>query len=217
MEDTTIEDVLKTVESLYSKKAYREALDYLANNKGHVSKGLWHYNMGTIFASLEDWPMARYHLSMADLHGYTSRELLSNQSLVEDKLLSQKWEKPITPMDYVIRGALLGSDGILTFFGLVIMIIGIFLLKNQLKKRAFMLLSVSLLLFGMTLWIKTWNWGIVLKPQVLREGPSAIFNSKDEIPAGVKVLTLKEGEWVKVIFPERFEGWIRNAEIKELR
>lgn len=210
--------MLKTVDALYAQKAYKEALDYLAKNKSSLPKGLWHYNMGTLFAKLEDWPMARYHLAMADVQGFSAQELSLNQRLVEKKLSIDKWEKPLTFRDYLVRGASVGSEGIFTLIGLVILIIGIVQLKNRSqRKRSLVVLSLSLLLFGLSFWIKSWDWSIVLKPQDIQEGPSAIFNSKDEIPQGVKILTRREGEWVQIIFPERFEGWIRDAELKELK
>ncbi len=210
-------DVLKTVETLYAQKAYQEAQNYLIKNQNSLSKGLWHYNMGTLFAKLEDWPMARYHFVMANSQGYSSQELSLNQRLVESKLSVDKWEKPLTLKDYMIRGATLGSEGIFTLIGLVILIMGIFQLKNKSKKKSSLaILSVSLLFFGLTFWISSWNWSIVLKSQALQEGPSAIFNTKEEIPVGIKILTRREGRWVRVIFPERFDGWIKDAELKEL-
>jgi hypothetical protein len=218
MEDTTIEDVLKTIETLYAQKAYRDALDYLSQNQNSLSRGVWHYNMGTLFARLEDWPMARYHLMMADRSGYASIELSLNQRLVESKLSVKKWEKLLSSKDYAIRGALLGSEGIFTMIGFIMMIGGFYLLRNKSKQKgALATLFFSFLFFGATLWIKSWNWGIVLGPQVVREGPSLIFNSKEELPPGVMILSVRHGEWLKVIFPEKFEGWIKNANIKELR
>jgi hypothetical protein len=75
----------------------------------------------------------------------------------------------------------------------------------------------SLSFFGATYWVKSWDRGIVLIPRPIKEGPSVIFSSNQELPVGIMVVTKREGDWLKVIYPTRFEGWIHSTHIKELK
>lgn len=218
MEDTTIEDVLKTVEALYAQKNYQEALKTLEANRAEISAGIWHYNVGTVFGKLENWPMARYHLTMADLEGFNSQELSVNKKLAETKLEIAKFEQANSASDYFTKGALEASQGILTTLSLILVIIAI---VNMWKKSSYKVLSVlltsALLVLGLNWWIHSWDKVIVVNSQAIQEGPSVIFPSRDELPPGVLLVISRKGEWVKILYPSRFQGWIKNAGFKELK
>lgn len=218
MEDTTIEDVLKTVEALYAQKNYQEALKTLEANRAEISPGIWHYNIGTVFGKLENWPMARYHLTMADLEGLNSREVTVNKKLAETKLEIPKFEKANSASDFFVKGAIEASQGILTTLSLILVIVAI---VNMWKKSSYKVLSVlltsALLVLGLNWWIQSWDKVIVINSQAIQEGPSVIFPSRDELPPGVMLIISKKGEWVKILYPSRFQGWIKNAGFKELK
>ncbi len=218
MEDTTIEDVLKTVEALYAQKNYQEALKTLEVNRAKISPGIWHYNVGTLFGKLENWPMARYHLTMADWEGFNSQEVIMNKKLAESKLEIPKFEKANSASDFFAKGAMEASQGILTTVSLILVIIAI---VNIWKKSSYKVLSVlltsALLILGMNWWIQSWDKVIVVNTQAIQEGPSVIFPSRDELPPGVMLIISRKGGWVKILYPSRFQGWIKNAGFKELK
>lgn len=218
MEDTTIEDVLKTVEGLYAQKNYQEALKTLEAGQSKISPGIWHYNVGTVFGKLENWPMARYHLTMADWEGFNSEEVILNKKLVETKLDIAKLEKANSASDYFVKGSIEASQGILTTLSLILVIIGI---VNMWKKSSYKvmgaLLTSAVLILGLNFWIQSWDKVIVITSQSIQEGPSIIFPSRDELPTGVMLVISKEGEWSKILYPSRYKGWIKNAGFKELK
>lgn len=218
MEDTTIEDVLKTVEALYTHKNYQEALKTLQSNQENISAGVWHYNVGTVFGKLENWPMARYHITMADLEGFNSKQVMVNKKLIESKLDIPKFEKASSPSDYFVKGSIEASQGILTTVSLVLIILAI---VNMWKKSSYkalaLLLTSALFVMGLNYWIQSWNKVIVISSQSIQEGPSVIFPSRDELPPGVMLVISRKGEWSKIIYPSRFQGWIKNAGLKELK
>lgn len=218
MEDTTIEDVLKTVEALHNQKDYEGALRVLKDHQETISSALWHYNMGVIQAKLNHLPEARYHLLMAEKSGLASKELYQNQDLIETKLEIPRLEKALSATDYVIKGSLVASQGIFTFLGLLFIIAGILSLRKKLGLTVFFSsIGTAIVLLAINFWVHSWDQVIVLENSPLREGPSAIFEAREELPAGVKIIVKREGEWLKVVYPSRFEGWIKDQGLKELK
>jgi hypothetical protein len=218
LEDTTIKDVLKTVEGLYAQKNYQSALKLLETNQAQISSGIWHYNMGTVLGKLENYPLARYHLLMANEEGFNSKEVLLNKKLIESKLDISKFEKPYTVTDYLVKGSLEASQGILTSLSLILVIVGIInLWKKSSYKIGSVLILSAVMVLGLNWWIQSWNKVIVLTTQSVQEGPSAIFPSREEVPAGVMIITRSNGDWLKIVYPSRLQGWIKNSGLKELK
>lgn len=218
MEDTTIEDVLKTVEALYAQKDYQKALETLAANKGKISESVWNYNVGTVYGKLENWPMARYHLTLAEWEGLSSKEVISNKNFVESKLDTQKLERPLSPSDYFVKGGIASSQGILSSLSLLIVLIGlaVFWKKKSIKALGASL-AMAAIVVGLHFWIHSWDKMIVVTTQAIKEGPSEIFGQRDELPVGLMVVGTKKGDWFEIIYPSRFQGWIKDSGLKELK
>lgn len=207
---------MKTFERLYEKKDYSAALTALEKGIGEMSLDAWNYNMGTVYAKLGNWPMARLHFIQSVRQGFSSEKLSQNLELVEEKLEAAKLEKPTSTADYVVQGAQFINGGLLTTVSLGILIIGLWKLKNKMSYNRVILWSALMLIpLMVNLWISHWPFGIVEKAMALRDGPSVIFPARDELPAGVLVLSIKKNGWTKIIYPSRFEGWIKE-EIKNL-
>ncbi len=218
MEDTTIEDMLKTVESSFAQKDYPEALKILEASKSQIPSGLWHYNMGTVFGKMGNYPLARFHLLKAEAEGFKSKEAIANRELVESKLEIEKIETPITTSDYLVKGGMIAAQGLLGMLSLCLIIGALFTLwkKNSLKIFSLVVLP-AFLLIGLNVWISNWNRQIVMNPKPIFEGPSAIFEARNEIPAGVMVVVRENEGWLQIIFPSRYQGWIKPDGLKELK
>lgn len=217
MEDTTIEDMLKTVEASFAQKDYRGALKILEANQSQISPGLWHYNMGTVYGKLENYPLARYHLVMADEKGLSSQEVITNRNLVETKLEIPKFEKPQIWSDYLIKTGVVATQGIFVTISLLLIIGAIIALWKKSSIKIFgLFLTVGLFVMGLNWWIGSWDRKIVLMSQPIYEGPSVIFEARDELPPGIMLVTIKKEGWLEVIYPSRFKGWIKDSGLKEL-
>lgn len=218
MEDTTIEAVLKTVEKLYGEKAYSEALVLLEKSSKDISQGLWHYNMGSVLAKLDRLPEARYHFLMSDRAGFYSKELSQNQEIVESKLGLTKVENPLTFSDHFYRSALVGSEGYFTTLALLFLVLSVWILrkKDQIKIAMFYFV-VSVSLIAMNLWVQSLDQYVVVNQKIIHDGPSMIFGERGELPLGIKLITEKNEEWIKIIYPSRYAGWIKKSELKELK
>lgn len=217
LEDTTIENALKTFEDLYLKKDYPNALLALEKNQNMMEPGLWHFNMGTVLGEMKNWPMARFHFILAEDSGLHSPKLIQNKLLAEHTLEIARLENPLDTSDYLIKSAMVMSDGVFVTLGLIFLVFGLWTLKKKasLKRAASFVLIVSLP-FILDLWIDSWPRNIVTNLKTIYEGPSVLFGTKGELPAGVMVLTNSKGEWEEIVYPARFSGWVKADGLKRL-
>lgn len=217
MEDTTIEDVLKTFEDFYASKDYEKALLTLKTHEEELSPGILHYNLGTVYAQIENLPLARFHLLKAERSGLTSERLQQNLNIVEEKLDMNKLERATSVQDHFVQVSTTLSGDILNSLSLVLLIIGLLILrqKRTVTRMIALILMVSLPL-TFDFWVRSWPRAVVLEPQEVREGPSQIFSPVAELPSGVVIIFQDHGDWRKITYPNRFRGWIKPQSIKEL-
>jgi hypothetical protein len=208
---------LKTFEEHYVQKDYPNALLVLKNNQSQFTQSLWHYNLGTVYGEMNNWPMARFHFILAEKSGLHSKELIQNKKLAETKLDVTRLEKPLDASDYYIKISYFAADGPLLTIGFLFLAIGIWLLKKKasLKSAAIFALTVATPLM-LDFWIDSWPRKITSAPKTVYEGPSSLFGAIGEIPPGIMVITNKKDEWEKIIYPSRFSGWIKSDHLESL-
>ncbi len=216
-EDTTIENALKTFQEHYLHKDFNEALKVLENNKSGIDPITWHYNMATLSAEMNQWAEARFHILLAEKLGMRSAFLDQNKKLIETKLDVQRLESPLTATDYFIKVGLIGAQGPLMTLALISLIFCLIWIRKA-KKISSALVSVGLVLLPLLLswWISSWPFKMVMQKKAIYDGPSTIFTTNSEIPSGVVLITSKKGIWEKIIYPSRFEGWIKSDGLKRL-
>lgn len=217
MEDTIKDTVLKTFADFYAKGDFPNAWVELEKVRGAVSPGLWHYNAGTVKAQMSNPAEARYHFLKSRAEGYKGDNLETNLSLMEEKLETKSVEKPLETSDYAVKFGMWAQNGFFTTISLIILVSGLMVLKRE-KKISILVVTILLMIVpvGAGMWIRNWNEVINLQPLEVREGPSAIFASRGELPAGVLLIANKSGEWYQIKYPSRFRGWIKADGIKEL-
>lgn len=217
LEDTTIEPVLKTFEDFYQKKDYPNALLTLEKSMNELPLGLKHYNLGTVYAQMQQWPQARYHFLSAKKNGFERTEVTQNLEIAEAKLEVTKLEEPLSTSDYFIKYSTSATGGVFTTLALLILVVGLFVIKKSGKiKSAWILIPAVLVPLGVNLWIKSWPWAVVMKPAGLHDGPSAIFEARGELPPGLLVIAKPNGDWKQIIYPVRFSGWVKTDVLKEV-
>lgn len=167
---------------------------------------------------MQNWPMARYHFLMAEDQGMNTKVVGENKKLVEEKLEIERLEKASGASDYFIKGSLVASEGPLTSLGLLLLVIGLWILKKTPTfKKAMLFLAIVMMPLALNFWIESWPKKIVTETKVVYAGPSAIFETVGEIPEGIMVLTDSKGEWEKIVYPSRFTGWIKSEGLKRLK
>ena len=208
---------MKTFQEHYLNKDFNEALKVLEKNKSEIDLATWHYNMATLKAELNDWPVARFHILFAERLGMKSPSLDQNKLFIETKLDSARLEGPLNLSDYFITSAKVGIQGPLLTMSLLILIISLIWMKKT-KKLTSAIMSIVLVVSPLLLnwWVVNWPWKIALEKKIIYDGPSTIFVTHSELPAGVVLITSKKGIWEKIIFPSRFSGWIKSDGLKSL-
>ena len=208
---------MKTFEDFYAKKDYSNALQTLLKLKSEIPTQDWHYNLGTILAKQEKWAEARLHLLKAQDLGFSGHEVSQNLAIVESSLDVEKLEKPVSGIDYGYKAALYLQDGLLTTLSLVIVVVGLLIIKKQPSfKRFVLMLGLVLIPMSLNFWINSWSQGVVMETTVLNDGPSKIFESHGEIPIGVRVIFDQEDSWLKIVYPSRYQGWVKTGSIRDL-
>lgn len=208
---------METFAGLYARGDFPNALKELEKNRDKISPGLWHFNAGTVKAKMMNPAEARFHFLEAKLHGFTDESLAQNLNLVERELQVSTLEKPLETTDYALRFGLWAQNGFFTTLSLLFLLGGLLILRRE-KKYYVLILTVLLTLapLGASYWIKGQDKAVILVAHEVLEGPSAIFASRGELPPGVLVMMKKSGDWLEIVYPSRFRGWIKNTGIKEL-
>lgn len=205
-------------DELYLKKDYKGAAQYLLKNKQHIDSGIFHYNLGTVYAKMGDQATARFHLEKAIQDGYINSSSLNNLTFVKSQLqvddLTTSTSFPDTLMNIATAIPPAG------YFSLTLAMMVLFTLLIRIKKIQkrwvmviVVLLAITPVLFS-NFYVKNINFAVALKDVPLYEGPSKIFNEKGQIRAGSKIILgeFKEG-WFFVKFPISLSGWINKDQL----
>lgn len=217
MNNTNTDELLKSFESLYQSEKYSDAVDLLLKNKSLFAEGIFHYNLGTIYAKKNEFGIARYHFEKAKKYGYSSSELKNNQKYILKNIQTYQSENTLGGIVDNYYRVLTLPNSSLFIFTLVILNMFIFLrLINKIGKKFFFTTIAFIFVFSGTLFYlkKEIKEGIILKSTSIKEGPSKIFKDYKTINAGEKIIIekVKDG-FMLVGFPEEYTGWIQVNDI----
>ena len=138
---------------------------------------------------------------MAELNGFSGRNLNQNLDLIEEKLDVARYEKPHGYLDTLIKGSVSFSHEILIFLSLGFLLVSVILFCKKYTKKwvlAGVLFSASFL--GLNAWIQSWDKYIVTQVQTIYDGPSGLFKTMNEVPQGIMIVTIHYGDWLKIIY-----------------
>ena len=205
-------------EKLYQEKDYKEAASYLLQNKQQIDSGIFHYNLGTVYLKMGDFPAARFHLEKTIKEGYINSSSLNNLAYVKSQLqvddISTSTELP----DQLMNTALSVPPAAYFSITLLFILLGIALIKSKkLVRMTSIILFVILIAtpaFLSQFYLDKINYAVAFKDIPIYEGPSKIFTEKGKVKAGSKIILgeYKEG-WFYVKFPISLTGWISNDKL----
>lgn len=210
--------VVSSFEELYLKKDYKGAANYLLQNKQQLNSGIFHYNLGTIYSKLGDYPAARFHLEKTIKEGYINSSSLNNLTYIRSQLEVDDITTSTNFADQLMNTVLTIPPAAYFSFSLIFLLFGVILVKSKklVKKISlafFIILIVSPILISQLYLDKT-HYAVALKDVPVYEGPSKIFAEKGKVRAGSKIILgdYKEG-WFYIKFPISLAGWISKDQL----
>lgn len=212
MENNSVKVGEESLESLYLKKDFQGAKDYLLKHRDNFNNGQFHYNLGSLDIKLGDYPTARFHLEKALQSGYLHPKVYKNLDAATELLQVSASENDAGYLDRAFfKAKSVPGEAVLCFGLLVLFMLTIAWSRKWLRnKLAMAILTVfALLPIALYLYLQQLTMGIVLKDGTLREGPSKIYSETLKVPAGHKViLGDKNGNWYFIRSPLKYAGWI---------
>ncbi len=217
MENSNINEVLKSLETLYFEKKYNDTITLLLENKSQFAPEIFHYNLGTTYAQKGNWAVGRYHLERAAKYGYHSDGIRNNLEFVNAKLStsnlleSDSFGKIISITNLIPESLYLGV-ALTTFM--------VLLFLYRIKKLV--RLKLGIIIFALSLvpalvhffYLRNVEIGITLKDAVIRQGPSKIYEEISTIKAGEKFIIGKANQrYFYIKAPSAFVGWVDKDDV----
>lgn len=218
MLDTNTNVLLKSVQDLYTKGDYDQAIDVLIKAKEQLEPGLFHFNLGTLYLKVDRLGAARYNLEKSKKLGFYDAVVKNNidvirqnSELTDISNTESLWEgflyKTIDLPPYV-----LGS-------GLIFMTLFFFVLF-RLKKINMTVLASLVVLFvlipaSFKFYVSTYYQDVVaMKDTPIHEGPSKVFEENGSLGEGSRVIVVKEhNDWFYVGYPSYSTGWVKRSSL----
>jgi tetratricopeptide (TPR) repeat protein len=217
MSNSNTNELLKSLETLYTKANYQEAIDLLLKNKESFDPALFHYNLGSIYLKNKNLPIARYHLEKATHLGFTSSEVLNNLKVTEHGLnLTSVETTGSWSTDYFYQALFLPQTYVIIY---ALFVVSLLLFVKKLKKLSWMYFTSFALLLLSPAAIKSLlsdnlQQVVVLKTSHCKEGPSGIFEDNHELPAGLKIIVTKPKDgWYFIKYPSHLSGWVKKDDL----
>lgn len=218
MMNTSINEVLKSLETLYIDGKNNEARDLLVQHKNKLDPGLFHYNYGTLLIKSGNTAAGRFHLEKALQSGYSNSKTKNNLKVVKESLQVNDISTSEVFVDQLVNTSKqLPNEAFLSMTLILILLILLGYKFSIVKNK--ILLSAGLLICLLPLCVKygyldTKELVVSLKDTVIYEGPSSIYEKKGELKAGSKVVIgEKRRKFYYIDAPEFLAGWVKKADL----
>jgi tetratricopeptide (TPR) repeat protein len=207
-------ELLKSLETHFVEGRYEKAIELLEGMRGDLSLGQYHYNMGSLYAQLEQLGPARYHLEQALNAGFVNTAVYNNLEIVLAKLPVRDLSTSTHFIDQLYSWLLSAPEGaylslsLLFALLLVLSFMTRYLAHNWLRWSLCVLLVIPV---GTNqLYLKHLETVVSMQDSPVRVGPSQVYDQTYMLPAGAKVLIGEEAEgWGMISRPKALAGWVR--------
>ncbi len=218
MANTNINEISKSLETLYLDGKFDKAVDLLLESKNQLSTVDFHYNLGAVYTKMGDLGPGRYHFELAMKKGYIGSDLLNNLAVIKSKLQGVDLSLSRDIGDQVVNFLSMVPISYVICITLVLLITSLLTFKFNYIKSKILLFSVLLLSFFPialqqgVLYGKT--FAVNLKNMKIYEGPSSVYDVRATLPGGSKfVLGKTDGEWFYIDHPIELAGWVKKEDI----
>ncbi|MCO4792629.1 MAG: SH3 domain-containing protein [Bacteriovoracaceae bacterium] len=218
MADINTNGILKSLEDMYTKKNFEEASSLLIKNKDSLETGLFHYNLGTVYAKWGNLAAGRYHLEKSIKNGYINSQSVNNLEYVKEKLAVDDLGTSGKYYDQFMDTGLGLPVSAFGLFALSTMVVVLVLTKlNKIKNLGLSFLIIALgfsPLIYKKYHLENINYAVLLEDGIVREGPSRIFDKKASLNSGTKIIiTTYDDGWYFISNPVHLTGWIERKNL----
>ncbi len=218
MANNSTTNILKSVEELYLKKQYEEAIDTLLKHKDTFNSGLFHYNLGSLYLKMGNVGAARYNLEKSKDNGFNLTLVNKNLSVIKQSTNIVGLERSDSIYEQAIGYSIDKSSYLIgSFFLLCTIIVLLLVLFKKIKSNfiTLCLLAVLSIPVGVKIFVSArFDRAVALRDLALYEGPSKIYEESGEVGAGSKVVIGKSiNGWLLIKYPESVAGWVRREDV----
>ena len=222
MENITTTNATKpngqSFEELYRGKQFKAAIDLLLSQKDQFKPAIFHYNLGTCYAKLEEWGAARFNFEKAKSLGFSHSMLNNNLNVVLQKIDTIELANSVSLFDRTIVWGLSTSRDLFLAVELTLFLSILLALKFMKKQSKALLgfLSLFMILTSLFYFVpRTYNVAIILEDSQTLEGPSNLFAPKFLVKKGARVILEKEAKenWFLIKYPEQLSGWVHKKSL----
>ena len=206
---------MKEVEKLYTQGKIEAARKLLMGRKDTIPEGLFHYNLGTLYAKEGNLALGRYHLEKALSKNFANKMLFNNLETVKEELNVSDVGRSESLSGRMVDASLSFPPGIWLTFTLLLFLGLIFAIKRKMV-RGFVLPSVFFILALIPFvyprtYLRKMRHAVVLKDAEIYEGPSHIYSSTGFVKGGSKIIVgTSNNRQYLVVYPKNLSGWIHR-------
>jgi hypothetical protein len=214
MKDNNMNELLKSLETLYLEGKYEQAREQILKNKLEFSEGLFHYNLGTVLSKTGKVAAGRYHFEKAQKAGYVDTKNLNNLEYVKSQLQVNDLSTSDNFGDQAIESLMSIPVSLYLSMTLILFITFVLFIKykivsNNIVKILLFVIALSPIALNQ-LYLNKKSFAVSLQEVKLHEGPSKVYEEKGTVPAGAKFLLGRfDKGWVFIERPLQLSGWVR--------
>ena len=218
MANTSINEISKSLETLYLDGKFEEAVDFILKNKPVLSDIDFHYNLGVVYTKLGDFGPGRYHFELAMKKGYIGSDLLNNLNVIKSHIQvadisssDQLFDQVLNAFSSIPVGYSLSIT--LVLITTILILYRVKLMESKLTMGLCAFLALTPVVTHLSM-VSGKSFAVSMKELKIYEGPSAIYDVKQTIPGGSKFITGRtDGGWFYIDYPVEIAGWVKKEDI----
>lgn len=206
-------NILNEFKTVFEAGKYEDALTLLHQNKLKFEPGVYEYNIGLIYYKQEHYTLARINFEKSKDLGFMSTDLEIALNQVKTHLDVMVLEESSSTSDQV--NEVLYDTPREFFFSITVLLLIIFIfIYKKLELIPVRIISLIVAIFPTIFFLLVLNGKtevIFLEDQVVRRGPSTMFEEVQLAPKGMKVYIDKNIDgWNLIVHPKSHQGWIKT-------
>ena len=209
---------MEKLKNFYTQGNFEGARELLIERKDTLPEGLFHYNLGTLYAREGNLALGRYHLEKALSKNFANRMLFNNLETVKAKLNVLDLSRSGGFSGKMVDASLSLPPGIWLTFTLFLFLGLIFVIKRKMVQGPILLgvlfvLATTPLVYSQGYLYKM-RHAIVLKDAEIHEGPSSIYSGTGVVKGGSKIIVGdSNNKQYFIVYPKTLSGWIHRDDL----